>query len=73
MGGCVSFQIKVQILAFYTDVCTAPNEEVRIEKIRAIPTYLIAARRLCNSQPKGSLRIEKNPVLRNPPTSNAIA
>ena len=24
MGSCVSFQIKVQILAFYTDVCTAP-------------------------------------------------
>ena len=23
MGGCVSFQIKVQILAFNTDVCTA--------------------------------------------------
>ena len=22
MGGCVSFQIKVQILALYTDVCT---------------------------------------------------
>ena len=25
MGSCVSFQIKVQILTFYTDVCTAPN------------------------------------------------
>ena len=25
MRGCVSFQIKVQILAFYTDVCTAPK------------------------------------------------
>ena len=24
MGSCVSFLIKVQILAFYTDVCTAP-------------------------------------------------
>ena len=23
MGSCVSFQIKVQILAFYTDVCMA--------------------------------------------------
>ena len=25
MRGCVSFQIKVQILAFYTDVCTTPK------------------------------------------------
>ena len=25
MGSCVSFQIKVQILAFYTDVCKAPK------------------------------------------------
>ena len=25
MGSCVSFQIKVQILAFYTDVCMAPK------------------------------------------------
>ena len=26
MRGCVSFQIKVQILAFYTDVCAAPKD-----------------------------------------------
>ena len=25
LGSCVSFQIKFQILAFYTDVCTAPK------------------------------------------------
>ena len=25
MGGCMSFLIKVQILAFYTDLCTAPK------------------------------------------------
>ena len=28
MRGCVSFQINVQILAFYTDVCTAPKQAV---------------------------------------------
>ena len=27
MGSCVSFQIKIQILAFHTDVCTAPNSD----------------------------------------------
>ena len=27
MGSCLSFQIKVQILAFYTNVCTAPWRE----------------------------------------------
>ena len=26
MGSFVSFAIKVQIVAFYTDVCTAPKE-----------------------------------------------
>ena len=28
LGSCVSFQIKVQILAFYTDVCMAPKRLV---------------------------------------------
>ena len=27
MEGCVSFQIKDQIMAFYTDVCTAPYQQ----------------------------------------------
>ena len=33
MGSCVSFQIKVQILAFYTVVCTAPYSELGKFKI----------------------------------------
>ena len=28
LGSCVSFQIKVQILAFYMDVCTGPKEHL---------------------------------------------
>ena len=33
MRGCVSFQIKVQILAFYAEVCTVHYGKTRIESI----------------------------------------
>ena len=35
MRGCVSFQIKVQILAFYTDVCTG-HKPATLEDLEAI-------------------------------------
>ena len=36
MGSCVSFQIKVQILAFYTDMCMAPYPEMQAHSSLAL-------------------------------------
>ena len=61
MGSCVSFQIKAQILAFYTDMCTSPKETYNL--FYSLAVYFGQILFPCTINCFGNILLHKGPYL----------